>query len=141
MNKSNDHRRMFDFKDNDIPFESIFKEECEDYQVTSSIGSVNPSSIPFPWKLHEMLKDAKKDEGFQSIISWLPDHENAFWVHNSAAFVDLVMPKYFKKAKYKSFQRQVNIWGFCCIPSGRDRGGYVHPCFIRGKPSLCRQMV
>jgi hypothetical protein len=88
-----------------------------------------------------MLDDAEKDEGFQSIISWLPDHENAFRVHNSAAFVDLIMPKYFKQTKYKSFQRQVNIWGFCRIPSGLDKGGYVHPCFIRGKPSLCRQMV
>jgi hypothetical protein len=102
---------------------------------------MNPSSFPFPWKLHEMLDDAEKDESFQSIMSWLPDRENAFRIHNSAAFVDLVMPKYFKQTKYKSFQRQLNIWGFCRITSGRDKGGYVHPCFIRGKPSLCRQMV
>jgi hypothetical protein len=143
ITKSNDPRRMFVFEDNDhIPFESIFEQESVDYQVlTPGVGSVNPSCIPFPWKLHEMLDDAEKDEGFQSIISWLPDHENAFRVHNAAAFVDLVIPKYFNQTKYKSFQRQVNIWGFCRIPRGRDKGGYVHPCFIRGKPSLCRQMV
>jgi hypothetical protein len=141
VTKSNDHRRMFAFKDNDIPFESIFKQDCEDCKLTSIISSIYPSSIPFPWKLHEMLDDAEKGEGFQSIISWLPDHKNGFRVHNSAAFVDLVMPKYFKQTQYKSFQRQLNIWGFCRIPSGRDKGGYVHPCFVRGKPSLCRQMV
>jgi hypothetical protein len=102
---------------------------------------MNPSSFPFPWKLHEMLDDAEKDESFQSIMSWLPDRENAFRIHNSAAFVDLVMPKYFKQTKYKSFQRQINIWGFCRISSGPDKGGYVHPYFVRDKPSLCCQMV
>jgi hypothetical protein len=141
ITKINDHRRMCDFEDNGIPFESIFEQDCEDYQFTSRIGSIHPSSIPFPWKLHGMLDDAEKGEGFQSIISWLPDHENAFRVHNSVAFVDLVMPKYFKQTQYKSFQRQINIWGFRRIASGRDKGGYVHPCFVRGKPSLCRQMV
>jgi hypothetical protein len=139
----NNYRQIFSFKDTYIQFESIFKQNCEDYQVTSIIaaGSMNLSSIPFPWKLHEMLDHAKKDEGFQSIISWLPDHENAFRVHNSAAFLDLVMPEYFKQTKYRSFQRQINIWGFCHIPSGQDKGGYVHPCLIRGKPSLCLQMA
>jgi hypothetical protein len=141
ITKSNDHRRMFDFDDNDIPL-NIFEQECEDYQDTSSIGGLNPApSFSFPWKMHEILDDAEKDEGFQSIISWLPDHKDAFRVHNPADFIDLVMPKYFKQTKYKSFQRQLNIWGFCRITSGRDKGGYVHPCFIRGKPSLCRQMV
>jgi hypothetical protein len=137
ITKINDHRRMFAFQESDISFESIFEQDCEDYQLTSSIGSIYPSlGVPFPWKLHDMLEDAEKDKRFHSIISWLPDHENVFRVHNSAAFVNLVMPKYFNQTKYKSFQRQLNIWGFCHIPSG-----YAHPCFIRGKPSLCRQMV
>jgi hypothetical protein len=137
----NDHRPMCAFEVNAIPFESISEQDCEDCQLTSSMGSIYPSSIPFPWRLHEILDDAEKSEGFQSIISWLPGHENAFRVHNSAAFVDMIMPKYFHQTKYKSFQRQLNIWDFCRIPSGRDKGGYVHPCFIRGKHSLCRQMV
>jgi hypothetical protein len=141
ITKSNDHSPMFTFEEKDIPFGSVFVQDSEDYSLTSSIGSTYPSGISFPWRLHEMLDDAEKDDFFQSIISWLPDHENAFRVHNSAAFVNIVMPKYFNQTKYKSFQRQLNIWGFCRITSGRDKGGYIHPCFIRGQHSLCRQMV
>jgi hypothetical protein len=96
--------------------------------------------IPFPWKLHEMLETAEK-EGFDSIVSWLPDTPGSFRVHEPDYFFSAVMPRYFKQTKYKSFQRQLNIYGFERILFGPGRGGYQHTFFVRGKPSLCRHMI
>jgi hypothetical protein len=50
------------------------------------------------------------------------------------------MPKYFDKTKYKSFQRQLNMWGFDRVGSGPYKGAYLHSCFVRGQPQLCEQM-
>lgn len=62
------------------------------------------STLPFPWKLHEMLTGADA-EGYADIVSWLPD-SNAFRVHQPKAFVEKVMPRYFHQTRYTSFQRQ-----------------------------------
>jgi hypothetical protein len=97
-------------------------------------GATMNQCIPFPWKLHEML-----DNGYDSIVSWLPD-DNSFKVHNTQIFITLVMSQYFKQTKYKSFQRQLNMWGFERILSGPGKGGYKHTNFVRGKSSLCRHM-
>jgi hypothetical protein len=96
--------------------------------------------IQFPWKLHEMLDNADV-EGFSDIVSWLPaDSTNSFKVHQPAVFVEGIMPRYFKKIQFKSFQRQLNMWGFERIKGGAGKGGYKDPNFIRGMPSLCCAM-
>jgi hypothetical protein len=95
--------------------------------------------IQFPWKLHEMLDDADV-EGFSDIVSWLPGSTNSFKVHQSGVFVEDIMPHYFKKIKFRSWQRQINMWGFERIKGGAGKGGYRHPNFIRGMPSLCCMM-
>jgi hypothetical protein len=95
--------------------------------------------IPFPWKLHEML-DAAEKECFDSIVSWLPN-EDAFKVHAPNRFVTQVMSLYFNQTQFKSFQRQLNMWGFQRISHGPCKGAYKHLRFIRGKPSLCRFMI
>jgi hypothetical protein len=95
--------------------------------------------IPFPWKLHEML-EAAETEGFRTIVSWLPD-ESSFRVHHADLFASEVMPRYFNGTKYKSFQRQLNIYGFERIRLGPGFGAYKHTFFVRGKPSLCRHMI
>lgn len=52
------------------------------------------------------------------------------------------MRRYFKQTKYKSFQRQLHIYGFRRIGKGSmDRGAYVHPMFIRHKKSMSLQMA
>jgi hypothetical protein len=48
---------------------------------------------------------------FESIISWQP-HGTAFRVHQPDEFARIVMPRYFQQTKYKSFQRQLHIYGF-----------------------------
>jgi hypothetical protein len=115
-------------------FDQLFENHDDEPQSSSAMSQC----IPFPWKLHEMLDTAEK-EGREFIVSWLPQG-NGFRVHSSESFVSRVMPRYFKQTKYKSFQRQLNIWGFQRIIQGSDKGGYTHLNFLRGKPSLCRHM-
>jgi hypothetical protein len=97
--------------------------------------------VPFPNKMHEML-DAADVQGFDSIVSWLPDEDSAFKVHDTEKFVNQIMHRFFKQTKYKSFQRQINIWGFERILNGpaARKGAYKHVCFVRGQPSLCKGM-
>jgi len=52
------------------------------------------------------------------------------------------MKRFFNHTQYKSFQRQLNIYGFSRIKTGgRATGAYKHPCFVRGNPDACRYMV
>lgn len=69
-------------------------------------------SVPFPWKLHEML-DATEKDGLASVVSWLPD-QRSFKVYQNEPFVRDIMPKWFRQSKYKSFQRQCKTTATCC---------------------------
>jgi hypothetical protein len=94
----------------------------------------------FPWKLHEML-DLVEKSGDDSIVSWLPGGQ-AFRVHMPELFVGKVMKLCFNQTKYKSFQRQLNLWGFErntkeCV----EKGAYSHPLFLRGRRDLCQEMA
>jgi hypothetical protein len=109
--------------------------ECTD----DSTHGAKKICIQFPWKLHEMLDNADV-EGFSDIVSWLPGNSNSFKVHQPGLFVECIMPRHFKKIKFKSFRRQINMWGFERIKGGAGKGGYRHPNFIRGMPSLCCMM-
>ena len=94
---------------------------------------------PFPFKLHTMLDTIEKD-GYVSVISWQP-HGRCFVVHDPAAFVKTVMPKYFNQSKFSSFQRQLNLYGFNRITQGPDKGGYYHEMFLRGKLPFARRIA
>jgi hypothetical protein len=72
--------------------------------------------------------------GDESIVSWQP-HGKAFRVHLPYAFARTVMPCYFKQTKYKSFQRQLHIYGFHRICKGVDKGAYCHSLFMRSNKS------
>ena len=91
---------------------------------------------PFPWKLHDMLHECSNDQRM-AVVSWLP-HGKAFKVHKVSEFVRNILPRYFNQTKYKSFQRQLNLWGFVRITQrGADSGAYSHKDFLRDKPELC----
>mmetsp|Transcript_14587 Transcript_14587/g.40538 ORF Transcript_14587/g.40538 Transcript_14587/m.40538 type:complete len:379 (-) Transcript_14587:56-1192(-) len=100
---------------------------------TTSTGEVS-----FPWKLHFLLEESERC-GFQDVISWQGDR--AFKVHNQKQFEDLIMKKYFKQTQYKSFQRQLNIYGFKRVKVGSHFGSYTHPYLVRGEAAICRFMV
>jgi hypothetical protein len=87
-------------------------------------------TTPFPLRLHDMLENVEKD-GYDHVVSWQP-HGRCFVVHKPKEFVEL-LPQYFKLSKLASFQRQLNLYGFQRLTRGRDRGGYYHELFLKGK--------
>jgi hypothetical protein len=95
--------------------------------------------IPFPIKLHVMLEDMARG-GSQNIVSWQP-HGKAFRVHQPEVFAGTIIPRYFKLTKYKSFQRQLNLYGFHRIRKGLDKGAYCHTLFIRNKKSMSLRII
>lgn len=129
----------------------VSKAESEDTTETTETPTASGSSMdqeaiarggvatPFPWKLHEMLEDAAKENN-ESIVSWCP-HGRSFIVHKPKIFVEKVMPTYFNQSKFASFQRQLNLYGFHRITTGKDKGAYYHSCFVRGQVGLCKGMV
>jgi hypothetical protein len=98
----------------------------------------NPAVL-FPWKLHEMLQNSLS-ESKDNVVSWLPEGR-AFKVHNVPVFVHDILPQYFKQTKYKSFQRQLNLWGFERLTSGPMKGAYFHPSFLRDHPDWCKHLT
>ena len=68
----------------------------------------------FPSKLHDMLDDADKKNGqYSHIISWCLDGKS-FMIKQpgeDTPFVNIILKKYFRQTKYKSFLRQLQ--GYC----------------------------
>jgi len=110
-----------------------------DYQPMNIDYSTDDSSVSqsdsFPVKLHRMLERVEND-GQGHIISWNPDGLT-FTVHNPKLFVSDVLGKYFNQTKYKSFQRQMNIYNFERLSKGKGKGHYKHPYFVRSDRGLC----
>jgi hypothetical protein len=125
------------------PTTSLRISEMLQQSLDSRAGSVRVVSgsgyryvVPFPWRLHQMLEETEEESSRgsgsnTSIVSWLPDGLH-FKVHASKAFMALVVPRYFKQKSYKSFQRQLHIYGFTRVLKGPSRGAYFHPRFIKG---------
>ena len=92
-----------------------------------SIDESSPLSPPqpdasalFPFQLYDLLSDATK-EGFESVVSWLPEGD-AFRVNEKQPFESQILPKYFKQTKFKSFQRQLNLYSFTRWKDGPRKG-------------------
>jgi len=87
----------------------------------------------FPSVLYKMLDEIEKGQGaaaptvagedFASIVSWQP-HGKCMHIHDEKNFCDVILPKYFCRLKYTSFQRQLHFHGFrrvckqgavCCL--------------------------
>ena len=105
--------------------------------VTHSTGAPGEAVISFPAKLHAMLEDSES-QGFQDIVAWQPGGKS-FKVYNQQRFSSEIMSQYFNQTKYKSFQRQLNIYGFRRIHSGESRGGYVCPSILSEGSSFLLQ--
>jgi hypothetical protein len=93
------------------------------------------TTMSFPTKLHTMLQDSER-LGFGHIVSWQPGGKS-FKVVNADRFGMEIMRDYFNQTKFKSFQRQLNIYGFKRVHHGPNKGGYIHRYFSRETPELC----
>lgn len=95
-----------------------------------------PGRVPnFPAKMMAILSRPE----YSDIVCWL-DHGRAWKVLKSRQFEAEVIPKFFEHAKFSSFIRQANGWGFRRITQGKDRNAYYNELFLRGLPHLCKQM-
>ena len=94
--------------------------------------------------LTDTLLQMLNDPDVQHITSW-QRHGQAFDIHDKDAFVDEVLPLYFPhsrstvaNAKYTSFTRKLNRYGFKLMNRGKLAGGYHHPLFHRDRPELAK---
>jgi hypothetical protein len=117
-------------------FADVAAPGIDHYAAMAKSGAVGNAG--FPLKLYDMLERVEK-EGYSHIVSWQP-HGRCFVVHRPDDIEDL-LPRYFKLSKIASFQRQLNLYGFLRITSGKDRGGYYHERLLRGKPFLIEGMT
>jgi len=108
-----------------------------DYDVNLPQDSKKNSS--FPMKLLAMLDEAEV-KGWTHVVSWEMDG-TAFRVHKPDEFVSSVMPQYFNQTKYKSFQRQLNLYGFARVTRGPDKGCYIHEDFSRNDRAQCQEIT
>ena len=114
--------------------------EIDDSNHGKLLAEVTSSGIPaFPWRLHDMLDDAPR-KNFENIVSWQMGGR-AFKVHDTKLFVSNIMPNYFNQNHYKSFQRQLNIYGFQRLTHGKDKGAYTHELLVQGNSDMCRYMI
>jgi hypothetical protein len=107
--------------------------------LSNLIKTRRTAAIKFPAKLHQILNEVEQKEN-DEIISWNRDGKS-FNVHNQKMFVDTVLPSYFRHSKYRSFQRQLNLYGFERILCGPLEGSYHHPDFFRGNENLCKTIA
>lgn len=88
----------------------------------------------FPQKLQFIL-DFAIAFGYDDTISWIGDGR-AFRIHKQYKFFEVLARKWFKITKKKSFESQIDVYGF-------KRAGnriYYHPKFLKDQPELSDKM-
>mmetsp|Transcript_97682 Transcript_97682/g.146402 ORF Transcript_97682/g.146402 Transcript_97682/m.146402 type:complete len:377 (-) Transcript_97682:929-2059(-) len=120
----------------------LHHQSAEAVMKPPSVGSVldqycakGAKEPPFPLKLHQILSNPE----YQDCICWLP-HGKAWRILKPSAFEQVVIPHFFRHAKYASFMRQVNGWGFKRMVQGVEHNSYYHELFVRERPELCLKM-
>jgi hypothetical protein len=91
-----------------------------------------------------LLPEAEK-KGYSDVVSWLPDGIS-LKVHDKAKLESNIMSSVFGSSKYRSFQKNLNIWGFesdrrKSIRGVAGRGTLSHSFFVRDYVHLCHRMV
>jgi hypothetical protein len=124
-----------------IKYEQHLQQQKDPHCVSHGFASLTLPfvQLPFPVKLHDML-EAMATNGSQHVVSWQP-HGKAFRVHQPEVFARTIMTEYFKQTKYKSFQRQLNLYGFIRVNKGMDKGAYYHSLFIQNKKPMSLRMI
>jgi len=92
----------------------------------------------FPVKLHQML-EVVSDSDLSKYACW-DRGGRSFSIADPKGFAKRILGNFFNQTKYKSFQRQLNFYGFHRTCRGKVRGIYSHPWFRRDKPEMCDLM-
>ncbi|KAL3822498.1 hypothetical protein ACHAXA_002516 [Cyclostephanos tholiformis] len=90
----------------------------------------------FPAKLHAIVSNPN----YQHIVCWQA-HGRSWKIVDKHLLSTVICPKHFAHAKFESFNRSVNGWGFKrLLNPGPDCKSYYHECFLRGRPELTKLM-
>lgn len=90
----------------------------------------------FPKRLMAILSDPANAD----CIRWGPDG-SSFFILDKDIFARKIMPRLStRRAKFSSFVRKLNRWGFSFVTKGPATGHYRHDYFHRDKPFLVSQM-
>lgn len=94
----------------------------------------------FPCKLFRLLLDVE-EKCLSHIISFHPSG-TCFRVHDPTSFEQEIMPVYFKPGKYRSFQRQLNLYGFQRFTALKPfwESCYRHPAFTLSQKLGCTKI-
>jgi hypothetical protein len=119
---------------------SPIESSSSSHNESKESGSAKSKEVrqPFPWKVYEMLQDAES-LGFDDIVSW-NERGDGFKVHDVKRFTNEIIGKYFNQSKYKSFQRQLSLYGFERCTEGHNKGLRFHDKLRKSNKMLCRQM-
>jgi hypothetical protein len=112
---------------------------CESLYAILGGDSKSSDEIQRRKNFPEKLMDLLNMPAVQHIICWLP-HGKSFIIVRPKVFAAEIMPSYFRQAKYASFTRKLNRWGFRQVTKGPDHGAFHHKLFQREKPLLCLKM-
>jgi HSF-type DNA-binding len=78
--------------------------------VSSSMSGKSLKEEAFPVKLYMLLEEVEQ-AGEEHVIRWSSDGRK-FTVYQPKVFAQTWMRRYFNQSKYKSFQRQLNLYNF-----------------------------
>ena len=127
-------------------YSAITSESC-----TYQESNLKTASSKFPEKLYKLIMEASVDDSsvyfttshyetkeikVRDIIVW-QEHGRAFIIRHPKMFAKHLLGRHFKTNKYRTFQRQLNLYGFKHLTNTRDKGSYYHEMFLRGYPHLC----
>jgi hypothetical protein len=109
--------------------EGLDKVCCDGDNIPKKLQQSTPSKT-FTETLHDLLTMAESDEEMRKIITFCP-HGRAFLVIDVARFCVEVAPKFFTRLSlWKSFTRQLNLYGFIRLAFGPDAGAYYHELYV-----------
>ena len=108
--------------------------------TNGSSGSRKRSPV-FPKRLYDLLENAERD-GYAHVISWTPDGKS-FKIHVDGSMKEederelvAILKKNFNQTRFKSFLRQLQLYGFERTYKGPQRGLCKHRLFVRGRRDL-----
>ena len=128
------NENIFDFDLDDL-YEKLMCFNTILYNSTSKSSNFmhNSKRITFPQMLHELLQQNNHPE----IISWLSDGRS-FKIYKKKDFENDLLSTKFGGIKFRSFQRQLNIYGFLRLGNGVKSFTYRHRLFVKDKSKALR---
>ena len=113
--------------------------------LTTALDSTGHlTSLSFSLSGPKQLMQALSDPAASDILAWL-DHGNGFVILQKRRFALEIMPRHFGGrasgvAKFTSFTRKLNRWGFKRVTKGKEMGAYYQDDFRRGGFAQCARM-